>query len=174
MPIELPQGVSARVDGRTVTVTGNGVTLSETLNAVIGVKTEDGRIIVTRKAETKEARSLHGLSRSLIYNMVEGVSRGYRKELEINGVGFRAVKQGTDLVMNLGFSHQVTVPEPAGITIEVPAPNRIVVRGADKQAVGQLAAEIRAKRPPEPYKGKGIRYAGEHIIRKEGKAGKAK
>ena len=117
-------------------------------------------------------KSLHGLTRTLISNMVVGVSEGFKKELEIQGVGYRAAKQGKNLVMNLGYSHQVIVPEIAGITIDVPAPNRIIVNGCDKQVVGQFAAEIREKRPPEPYKGKGVRYLGEYVARKEGKAGK--
>jgi len=119
-------------------------------------------------------KSLHGLTRTLIANMVEGVTNGYSKTLEIEGVGYRAAKQGNNLVMNLGYSHQVIMSERDGITIDVPQPNRIVINGIDKQAVGQFAAEVREKRPPEPYKGKGIRYAGERIIRKEGKAGKGK
>ena len=119
-------------------------------------------------------KSLHGLTRTLIANMVEGVVNEFKKELEVNGVGYRAQKQGKNLVMNLGYSHQVIVPEIDGITIDVPAPNKIVIHGPDKQKVGQFAAEVREKRPPEPYKGKGIKYADEHIIRKEGKAGKAK
>ena len=133
---------------------------------------EDGEIVVKRPDDEKLHKSLHGLTRTLIANMVEGVTNGYKKELEINGVGYRAAKQGKDLVMNLGYSHQVIVPEVPGITIEVPAPNRVIVHGADKRQVGQFAAEIREKRPPEPYKGKGIKYVDEVIIRKEGKTGK--
>ena len=127
---------------------------------------------LNRPNDENEARSLHGLTRTLIANMVEGVTNGFKKELEIQGVGYRAAKQGKDLVLNLGYSHQVIMPETDGITIEVPDPLKIVINGIDKQRVGQFAAEVREKRPPEPYKGKGIRYAGEYIIRKEGKAGK--
>ena len=140
----------------------------------IEIEVENGEIIVSRPDDTKEMKSLHGLTRTLVSNMVTGVSTGFSKELEINGVGYKASKEGNKLVMSLGYSHQVIVPEPEGITIDVPGPNKIVVNGADKQKVGQLAAEIREKRPPEPYKGKGIKYVGETIIRKEGKAGKGK
>ena len=134
----------------------------------------DGAIVVTRPDDSNLNKSLHGLTRTLLHNMVVGVTEGFKKELEVNGVGYRVAKQGKDLVMNIGFSHQVTMPEPEGITIEVPAPNKIIISGADKQKVGQFAAEVREKRPPEPYKGKGIKYAEEHIRRKEGKAGKGK
>ena len=133
---------------------------------------ENGEVVVTRPNDEKEARSLHGLTRTLISNMVEGVTNGYKKELEIQGVGYRASKQGKDLVMNLGYSHPVVVSETDGITIEVPDPLKIVINGIDKQRVGQFAAEVREKRPPEPYKGKGIRYVGEYVAHKEGKAGK--
>ena len=135
---------------------------------------EGNEIIVTRPNDDKEYRSLHGLTRTIIANMVEGVSNGFKKELEINGIGYRAEKKGTDLVMKIGYSHDVIMPEKDGITVEVPAPNKIIIHGADKQKVGQFAAEVREKRPPEPYKGKGIKYASEHIRRKEGKAGKGK
>ena len=135
----------------------------------------EGNVInVTRPSDEKEYRSLHGLSRTLIANMVEGVTNGYSKVLEVNGVGYRVQKQGKNLVMNLGYSHQVTVPEIPGITIDVPGPNKIVISGPDKQLVGQFAAEVREKRPPEPYKGKGIKYETEVIRRKEGKTGKKK
>ena len=138
----------------------------------MGVKVEGSEVIVTRPSEDKAHKSLHGLTRTLIANMVEGTLNGFKKELEVNGVGYRAAKQGKDLVMNLGYSHQVVVPEVDGITIEVPQPNKIIISGADKQQVGQFAAEVRGKRPPEPYKGKGIKYADEVIVRKEGKTGK--
>ena len=138
----------------------------------MAVNIEDNVITVTRPNDEKENRALHGLTRTLIANMVEGVTDGFKKELEVNGVGYRVQKQGKNLVMNLGYSHQVTVPETDEIKIEVPAPNKIVVLGIDKQKVGQFAAEVRSKRPPEPYKGKGIKYVDEHIRRKEGKAGK--
>ena len=155
-----------------MTVKGAKGTLHHTVAGAIEAKVEGSEVIVTRPNDAKENRSLHGLTRTLIANMIEGVSNGYSKALEIQGVGYRAAKQGKNLVMNLGFSHQVIVPEVDGITIEVPNPNSIVISGADKQQVGQFAAEVRNKRPPEPYKGKGIRYAGEYVRRKEGKAGK--
>ena len=173
-PVEIPAGIEVKVEGRVVTVSGKGVTLSQTINPLIGVKVEGNTLHVTRANEEKETKSLHGLSRALIHNMVEGIDKGFHKELEINGVGYRAAKQGSELVMNLGYSHQVIMPEIPGITIEVPAPNKIIIKGYDKQAVGQFAANVREKRPPEPYKGKGIKYVDEVIIRKEGKAGKGK
>lgn len=171
-PITVPAGVEVKIDGSTVTVKGPKGTLESNFSKEMIITLENNEVIVKRPTDDKQHRSLHGLTRTLIANMVEGVTHGFSKALEIEGVGYRAAKQGTNLVMNLGYSHQVIVPESNGITIEVPAQNRIVVSGIDKQAVGQFACEIRAKRPPEPYKGKGIRYAGEHIIRKEGKAGK--
>ena len=171
-PIAIPAGVDVKVDGNVVTVKGPKGTLSETLNSRISVKVEGSEVLVTRPTDDKEDRALHGLSRTLVYNMVVGVTEGYTKNLEVNGVGYRAQKQGKNLVLNLGYSHQVIIPEIDGITVEVPNPNAIVVSGADKQKVGQFAAEVREKRPPEPYKGKGIRYAGEYVRRKEGKAGK--
>ena len=173
-PIAVPAGVEVTIDGSTVTVKGPKGTLTQTVHENMNVAYEDGAILVTRPDDSNENRSLHGLTRTLIYNMVVGVTEGYKKELEVNGVGYRVAKQGKDLVMNIGFSHQVIMPEIDGITIEVPSPNKIVVSGADKQKVGQFAAEIRDKRRPEPYKGKGIKYAEEHIRRKEGKAGKGK
>lgn len=173
-PITVPAGVDVKIDGNTVTVKGPKGTLTNTFNADMIIKLEGTEIIVDRPTENKTHRSLHGLTRTLIANMVEGVTNGYKKTLEIEGIGYRAAKQGKDLVMNLGYSHQVVVPEIDGITIEVPNNTTIIVNGIDKQVVGQVAAEIREKRPPEPYKGKGIRYQGERIIRKEGKAGKGK
>ena len=173
-PITVPAGVDVKIDGATVTVKGPKGTLTNTFNADMIIKLEGTEIIVERPSENKMHKSLHGLTRTLIANMVEGVTNGYKKTLEIEGIGYRAAKQGKDLVMNLGYSHQVVVPEIDGITIEVPNNTTIVVNGIDKQVVGQVAAEIREKRPPEPYKGKGIRYQGERIIRKEGKAGKGK
>ena len=143
-----------------------------TFNPDMEIKLEGAEIVVNRPSDAPNHRALHGLTRTLIANMVEGVANGFKKELEVNGVGYRVAKQGKDLVMNLGYSHQVIMPEIEGITIEVPAPNKIIVCGPDKQVVGQFAAEIREKRPPEPYKGKGIKYIDEVIIRKEGKAGK--
>ena len=173
-PIAVPAGVEVTVDGSTVTVKGAKGTLSNTFNSNMKIVKEENEVIVTRPDDQKENRSLHGLTRTLIANMIEGVSNGFKKELEINGIGYRAEKKGKDLVMKIGYSHDVIMPEPDGITIEVPAPNKIVISGADKQKVGQFAAEVREKRPPEPYKGKGIKYADEHIRRKEGKAGKGK
>ncbi len=171
-PIAIPAGVDVKIDGCKVTVKGPKAELTNTFNSDITVAIENNEIIVTRPSDVKEHRSLHGLTRTLIANMVEGVTNGFKKELEVNGVGYRVAKQGKDLVMNLGYSHQVIMSEIPGITIEVPNPNLIVVSGPDKQKVGQFAAEIRIKRPPEPYKGKGIRYVGEFVRRKEGKAAK--
>ena len=172
MPIPVPSGVDFKLEGNKVTVKGPNGTLSRELHKDMIIKYENGEVTVSRPSESKEHKSLHGLTRTLVANMVTGVTDRYTKTLEINGVGYRAQKQGKNLVMNLGFSHQVIVPEIAGITIDVPSPNQIVISGADKQQVGQFAAEVREKRPPEPYKGKGIKYADEHIRRKEGKAGK--
>jgi large subunit ribosomal protein L6 len=172
-PIVIPQGVEVTIDGGHVTVKGPKGVLDSTLHPMMAVEQKDGEVLVSRPNDEKEARSLHGLSRTLVANMVAGVSEGFTKSLEIHGIGYRAAKQGSELVMNLGFSHQVTMAEPDGITVEVPEPTKIVVSGIDKQKVGQFAAEIREKRPPEPYKGKGIRYVGEHVAHKEGKAGKA-
>ena len=172
MPINVPAGVEVAIDGHTVTVKGPKGTLTETFHPDMQIAVEEGNVVVTRPSEDKMHKSLHGLTRTLVSNMITGVNTGFKKELEINGVGYRAAKQGTNLVMNLGYSHQVIMPEIDGITIEVPAPNKINVLGADKQKVGQFAAEIREKRPPEPYKGKGIKYINEVIIRKEGKAAK--
>ena len=173
-PIAVPAGVEVKIDGSHIAVKGPKGQLAYDCNPEITVKMEDGHILVERPSDDKIHRSLHGLTRTLVHNMVVGVSEGFKKELEINGVGYRAAKQGKDLVMNLGYSHQVIMSDTADITIEVPAPNKIVINGPDKQKVGQFAAEVRSKRPPEPYKGKGIKYAGEVIIRKEGKAGKGK
>ena len=170
-PIAIPAGVEVTVDNGLVTVKGPKGTLSQKINPVISVEINGAEVIVTRPNDDKESRSLHGLSRTLINNMVVGVTEGYKKELEVNGVGYRVQKQGDTLVMNLGYSHQVFVKEIPGITIEAPGPNQIIISGADKQLVGQFAAEVREKRPPEPYKGKGIKYTTEHIRRKEGKSG---
>lgn len=172
LPIEIPAGVEVKVDGSTVTVKGALGTLTRTVHSNINVAVENNQVVVTRPNDDKLNRSLHGLTRTLISNMVTGVSKGYTKELEINGIGYRAAMQGKDLVMNIGFSHQVIMAQPEGIKVEVPAPNKIVISGPDKQKVGQFAAEVREKRPPEPYKGKGIKYVDEYIRRKEGKAGK--
>ena len=170
-PIALPAGVDVKMDGNTITVKGPKGTLTQTYHPNMKVTVEGNEILVTRPNDEKENRSLHGLTRSLIANMVEGVTNGFKKELDVNGVGYRVQKQGKDLVMNLGYSHQVTVSEIPGITIEAHGPNKIIISGADKQLVGQFAAEVREKRPPEPYKGKGIKYVDEVIRRKEGKTG---
>lgn len=174
MPISVPAGVDVKIDSNVVTVKGPKGTLTKEFSNSMKIESKDAVITVERPNDLKMNKSLHGLTRTLLFNMVEGVTNGYSKNLEIEGVGYRAAKQGKNLVMNLGYSHQVIIPEENGITIDVPQPNRIVISGIDKQAVGQIAAEIREKRKPEPYKGKGIRYAGERIIRKEGKAGKGK
>ena len=171
-PIAIPAGVDVKINGSEVTVKGPKGELKDTFNADMSIAMENNEIVVTRPSDNKEHRALHGLTRALIANMVEGVSVGYKKELEVNGVGYRAQKQGKNLVMNLGYSHQVIMPEVDGITVEVPNNNSIIISGADKQKVGQFAAEVREKRPPEPYKGKGIKYVGEYIRRKEGKAAK--
>ncbi len=173
-PISVPAGVDVKIDGTTVTVKGPKGSLTKTFHRDMIIRQDGAELIVERPSEDKLHKSLHGLTRTLVANMVTGVTEGFQKALEIDGVGYRAAKQGKNLVMNLGFSHQVTVPEIDGITIDVPQPTSIIVKGIDKQAVGQFAAEIREKRPPEPYKGKGIHYVGERIIRKEGKAGKGK
>ena len=174
MPIAIPAGVTVTLDGNVITVKGAKETLTREIHPNMHVAVENNEIIVTRPNDEKQNRALHGLTRSLIHNMVVGVTEGFKKELEVNGVGYRVAKQGKDLVMNLGFSHQVTMSEIPGITIEVPGPNKIIISGPDKQKVGQFAAEVREKRPPEPYKGKGIKYVDEVIIRKDGKAGKGK
>ena len=171
MPIAIPSGVEVKIDGHVVTVKGAKATLTREIHPNITVAVEGNEILVTRPNDNKENRALHGLTRSLVHNMVVGVTEGFKKELEVNGVGYRVAKQGKDLVMNIGFSHQVTMSETDDITIEVPAPNKIIISGPDKQKVGQFAAEVREKRPPEPYKGKGIKYVDEHIRRKEGKTG---
>ena len=172
MPITVPAGVTVTVaDGNVVTVKGPKGELTRALRTEMTINQEGNVITVARPSDAKEHRSLHGLTRTLIANMVEGVANGFSKELEVNGVGYRVAKQGKDLVMNLGYSHQVTMSEIPGISIEVPNPNKIIISGPDKQLVGQFAAEVREKRPPEPYKGKGIKYATEYIRRKEGKTG---
>ena len=171
-PITIPAGVDVNVNGTTVTVKGPNGTLSMDAHPNMTVSIEGSEIIVSRPNDAKENRSLHGLTRTLIHNMIVGVTEGFKKNLEVNGVGYRVQMQGNNLVMNLGFSHQVIVPETDTIKIDVPDANHIVISGCDKQEVGQFACEIREKRPPEPYKGKGIRYEGEYVIRKEGKAGK--
>ena len=171
-PITVPAGIDVTIDGQKITVKGPKGTLEKNINENITVKLENNVITVTRPNDEKENRSLHGLTRTLINNMIEGVSNEFTKQLEINGVGYRAAKQGNKIVLTLGYSHPVEMVEPAGITYEVPNPNSIIVKGIDKELVGQMAAEIRSKRPPEVYRGKGIKYADEHIRRKEGKTGK--
>ena len=168
-PIPLPDGVKVSLEGRRVTVEGPKGTLEHRIADPIEVNQEDGTLVVTRPTDRGPHRALHGLTRSLVANMVEGVTGGFARELEIIGVGYRAQLKGKDIELAVGFSHPVAVVPPEGIQFEVPAPTQIVVRGIDKQAVGQVAAEIRSIRPPEPYKGKGIRYAGEHVQRKVGK-----
>ena len=172
MPITVPADVDVKIgEGNVVTVKGPKGELTQSLRPEMIITMENGHIHVARPSEDKLHRSLHGLTRSLINDMVVGVTKGFQKELEINGVGYRASKEGNKLVMNLGYSHLVTVEEIDGITIEVPAQNKVVIHGIDKQKVGQFAANVRAKRPPEPYKGKGIKYANEVIRHKEGKDG---
>ena len=173
-PINIPAGVDVKVDGNVITVKGPKGELSYKANPALTVEVKDGSVEVTRPDDSKQNRSLHGLTRTLIHNMVVGVTDGYVKELKVNGVGYRVQKQGKQLVMNIGYSHQVIVEDTADIKLEVPDPNTIKGVGIDKQKVGQFAAEIREKRPPEPYKGKGIRYVDEYVRRKEGKAGKGK
>lgn len=173
-PIAIPAGVEVKVDGQTVTVKGSKGTLTKTFHPNMSIKVEGSEIIVSRPDDEQLNRSLHGLTRTLVSNMVEGVSKGFSKELDVIGVGYRVQKEGKNLVMNLGYSHKVTVPEVPGIKIDCPTANKIVISGPDKQQVGQFAAEVREKRPPEPYKGKGIRYTGEYVRKKEGKTGKGK
>ena len=175
MPITVPAGVEVNIaQGNLVTVKGPKGTLTQQLHPDMIIEQEGTEILVKRPTDGKAHRALHGLTRTLLHNMVVGVNETYKKELEINGVGYRAAKEGKNLVMNLGYSHTVTVPEVEGITIEVPAPNKVVIIGCDKQKVGQFAAEVREKRPPEPYKGKGIKYVDEVIRRKVGKTGAKK
>ena len=171
-PIEIPAGVDVKVDGTTVTVKGPKGELTRNVHPNMAVAVEGNEVIVKRPNDEKENKSLHGLTHTLIHNMVLGVTEGFKKNLEVNGVGYSVQVQNNKLTMNLGFSHQVIMDAPEGITIECPSANAIVISGADKQAVGQFAAQVREKRPPEPYKGKGIKYDFEHIRRKEGKAGK--
>jgi large subunit ribosomal protein L6 len=171
-PVDVPSGVDIVVDGSLVTVKGSKGQLERSFNERIGFDIEDGVITVTRPDDARESRALHGLSRALLNNMVVGVSDGFRKELEIHGVGYRASLKGSNIELLVGYSHPVEVEAPEGITFEVPDQTKIVVSGIDKEQVGQVAADIRKVRPPEPYKGKGIRYVGEYVRRKAGKAGK--
>ena len=172
-PIELSSGIEVSVDGDTVVVKGPKGTLTQTLDPRISVSVEDGVVTVARVDDERESRALHGLSRALIANMVVGVMDGYSKELQAVGVGYRGALKGTTLELQVGYSHPVTIEAPDGITFEVPEPTKFIVSGIDKQLVGQVAANIRSVRPPEPYKGKGIRYVDEYVRRKAGKAGVA-
>ena len=171
-PIPVPSGVDVKIDGSTVTVKGPKGELTQTFTDLLAIELNDSELVVTRPDDSRTARSLHGLTRTLVSNMVVGVSDGYSKNLEIVGVGYRAILKGSDLELQLGFSHPVVVTAEPGITFEVPAPTKITVRGIDKQQVGQVAADIRKWRKPEPYKGKGVRYEGEYVRRKLGKAAK--
>jgi large subunit ribosomal protein L6 len=168
-PIEIPDGVNVAVDPGRVTVNGPLGELTQNVPVRMKIEKADGTLVVTRPTERGDDRALHGLTRSLVANMVEGVTRGFEKKLQIQGVGYRAALRGAALELNVGFSHTVVVEPPAGITFEVPVPTEVIVKGIDKQQVGEIAAEVRAVRPPEPYKGKGIRYEGEYVRRKVGK-----
>jgi len=172
LPVKIPSGVTVTVSDHTVVVTSGKSELSRDLNREMRVFIKDGAVLVERPSESKLHRSLHGLTRTLVWNMIEGVSKGYEKQLELVGVGYRASRQGEALVLNVGYSHQVRYPVPKGITIDVPEPTRINIKGASKEEVGQVAAEVRKIRPPEPYKGRGILYRGERVRRKAGKTGK--
>jgi large subunit ribosomal protein L6 len=172
-PIELPKGVDIRIDGTTVIVKGPKGELSRFLDPEIKFEQEDGQIVFSRPSDQPRHRAMHGLYRSLVANMVTGVSEGFSKTLEMQGVGYRAQMQGKNLVLNIGFSHPVEVPPPPDIEFEVDGTSKIIIKGINKEQVGQVAADVRKIRPPEPYKGKGIRYAGEYVRRKAGKAGKA-
>jgi large subunit ribosomal protein L6 len=171
MPVEIPTGVEVKIDGKVVEVKAGKTVLTQVIHSDMTVEVDQGKIQVSRPSDSKNHKALHGLTRSLINNMVIGVSQGFSKNLDISGVGYKAQKQGSKLVLNLGYSHPIEVIEPAGIIIEVPAPNRIVVKGADKQLVGEIAAKIRAFRLPDAYKGKGIKYDFEILKLKEGKTG---
>ena len=171
-PITIPAGVDVTIDGTLITVKGPKGTLTRNIHPNMIVEKDGDTITVSRPNDNKENRSLHGLTRTLINNMIVGAHETFKKELEVNGIGYRAEMKGKDLVLKVGYSHDVIVEPTDGITIEVPNPNKVIISGPDKQKVGQFAANVREKRPPEPYKGKGIKYADEHIRRKEGKAGK--
>ena len=172
LPITVPSGVDVTIDGRTLTVKGPKGSLTRELHPDMTVAREDDRLLVTRPTEQKTHKQLHGLTRTLVNNMVVGVTDGYRKSLEITGVGYRAAKVGEKLQLNLGYSHPIEIEPPTGISFEVENPTHLAVLGIDKELVGQVAAQVRSTRKPEPYKGKGVRYAGEYIRRKAGKAGK--
>jgi len=171
-PIEIPAGVTVTINGSTVTVKGPKGELTRSFNPDMKIVVEDNQLTVTRPSDSKEHRTLHGTTRALLANMVEGVSNGFQKSLELVGVGYRAQAQGNKLILSVGYSHPVEIVPEDGLTIEVPANTKIIVKGIDKEKVGALAANIRGVRPPEPYKGKGIRYEGEYVRRKEGKTGK--
>lgn len=170
-PVAIPQGVDVKMDGNVLTVKGPGGEMVKEMHRDMLISVEDNQIVVKRPSEDKLHRSLHGLTRTLVYNMVEGVTKGFQKELELAGVGYRAAKQGNKLVLTVGYSHPVEMDPPTGVEVEVPAANKIIVKGIDKQAVGAFAAKVRSVREPEPYKGKGIKYATERIRRKVGKTG---
>jgi large subunit ribosomal protein L6 len=172
LPVRIPSGVQVDVRDHTLTAKGGKGELTRTLHREMRLEVQEGAVLVARPSDSKLHKSLHGLTRTLVSNMIEGVSKGYEKQLELVGVGYRATRQGEALVLTVGYSHPVRYPVPKGITIEVPEPTKIMVRGADKELVGQVAAEVRQVRPPEPYKGKGILYKGERIRRKAGKTGK--
>jgi large subunit ribosomal protein L6 len=172
LPVRIPGGVQVSLNDHTIAVKGARGELTRTLNPLMRLTVKDDAVTVARPSDSKLHKSLHGLTRTLIANMIEGVSKGYEKQLELVGVGYRASKQGDALVLTVGYSHPVRYPVPSGITIDVPDPTKITIRGADKETVGQVAAEVRNVRPPEPYKGKGILYKGERIRRKAGKTGK--
>lgn len=174
LPVTVPAGVDVKIDGTTVTVKGPKGTLTNTFKPTMNISLDNGILSVEPASDTKTNRALHGLTRTLINNMVVGVTEGFKKELDLNGVGYRWAKTGKDVNLTIGFSHPVVVSDNDDITIEVPTPNKMIISGIDKQKVGQFAAEVRGLRPPEPYKGKGIKYSDEVIIRKEGKAGKGK
>ncbi|MBR5283820.1 MAG: 50S ribosomal protein L6 [Clostridia bacterium] len=171
MPIAIPAGVTVEINGNVVTVKGSKGELTKAMHPDMHIEVNGNEVIVTRPSENKLHKSLHGLTRTLVNNMIVGVNEGYKKELDVIGVGYRVAMENGKLVMNLGFSHQVIVEAVEGIKIEAPTPNKIIISGLDKQLVGQFAADVRKKRPPEPYKGKGIRYTGEVVRRKEGKTG---
>jgi large subunit ribosomal protein L6 len=173
MPVPVPPGVEVQVEGTRVRVRGPKGELERTFHPDLRIEMQDGKVVVHRPTDLRQHRALHGLTRALLYNMVRGVSEGYAVELEIHGTGYRATKQGDKLVLQVGYTHPVELEPPPGITFEVPQPTRVVVRGADKELVGQVAAKVRAVRPPDPYKGKGIRYAHEVLRLRPGKAGRA-
>jgi large subunit ribosomal protein L6 len=172
LPVKIPSGVTVNVQAHTLVVKGSKGELTRTVHPDMRVTVEKDEVTVARPSESKLHRSLHGLTRTLVANMIDGVSKGYEKQLELVGVGYRAARQGQDLVLTVGYSHPVRYGVPEGITIEVPEPTKVIVRGSNKEVVGQVTAEIRKVRPPEPYKGKGILYRGERVRRKAGKTGK--